>query len=61
MPNFPPFTAKHLDAFMDLIDSTHDDVMICGYIFNPSTVLQACDPETFRILLVEFANEANGD
>lgn len=57
MSNFPPFTAKHLDAFMDLIDATHEDVVICGITFKPSIALQRCDPEAFRILLVEFANE----
>jgi hypothetical protein len=57
MENFPPFTAKHLDAFMDLIDATHEDVVICGAIFKPSIALQRCDPEYFRILLVDFANE----
>jgi len=57
MENFSPFTAKHLDAFMDLIDATHNDVVVCGCTFKPSIVLQACDPEAFRIMLVDFANE----
>lgn len=60
MEDFPPYTARDLEQFIERIDATHEQVVICGAVFKASAALQMCAPEYFRALLVDFATPPNG-
>lgn len=47
-------TREAEELFSEVLDSTHDDIIICSYTYNTSDALKKIDPIAFRQEMLNY-------